>query len=221
MRTYIYMNDDSALHTYRIYFWTGNEGKIQLKSIVVAFCCLFNVFTFYLVSRNGFPPFSLFRHPIISYYSLHSFFHVPVGLCLHRLLNSIWSVGMEMSTRGFEKKRVGNEPKMTNKRMNVENYVEWNTFVVCISLCIDWSRDFIQIWWQKSAEKWKVPLTLSQNSPGTLMTAYWPTIHANARTHVWIIVVHAQWWPALHKRAKKKLFLDFLDLNMAPTFDAK
>lgn len=53
---HIYMNDDSALHTYRIYFWTGNEGKIQLKSIVVAFCCLFNVFTFYLVSRNGFSP---------------------------------------------------------------------------------------------------------------------------------------------------------------------
>lgn len=70
------------------------------------------------------------------------------------------------------------EPKIWKKKRN--KIKEWmkkimlNEPLLCI--CIDWSRDFIQIWWQKSAEKWKVPLAHTHthtqpNSPETLATA--------------------------------------------------
>lgn len=66
----MYMNNDYTQQT-RIEFISGpKRTKIQLKSIVAAFCCLFNVFAFYLVSWNGF----FFSHPIIPYYSSFLFF---------------------------------------------------------------------------------------------------------------------------------------------------
>lgn len=54
-----------------------------------------------------------------------------------------------------------------------------NEPLLCI--CIDWSRDFIQIWWQKSAEKWKVPFTHITNSPETWQLN---TKHTYTHTHM-------------------------------------
>lgn len=209
---YIYMNNDSTLHTYRIYFWTKAEGN----SIKIN-CSLLNVFTFYLVSWNGFTPPSLFLPSDLFRITLCIRCSCSCWFRLHRLLNSIWCVWMRVSVRGLRKEwekcahgQAGVPMREVNRRWRIKKNecrkLCWMEHF-CVSALIDRGTLF-----KFDGRKVLRNEKCLSHKARTLQGQWWQ-LNADytpnaCRTHVYILI-HAQWWPEPYKQAQKNSFRFF------------